>query len=327
MPTTTHMGLVLPTEDSSDDVWDSLLNTALEEVDAHDHSTGKGVTVKTAGISINADLPFGGFAATALKAMALSAVAEVSVAGYACALFRNTDDDELYWRTAGGVNVQITAGSSLNASLLGGFTGDYGAGDEEAEFSSGTGIYDFRVADTERALIDCADIRLFEKTAGVTNAVKLKSPAALAASYTMTMPTAVPGANDSLLLMATSGALSHTRTPTVTSIATTGTATVGGNLVLSGTQEKTDSYAIQDGDTLVVVDGSSKTVTLPASPATGRVLFIKNDNSGTGLTVDRNGNTIEDSAAGNPVIPADEGRTYIYSGTTWRTFPVSDPVP
>jgi hypothetical protein len=208
------MALELPTEDASDDLWDTLLNDALETIDAHDHSTGKGVTVKTAGISINADLTFGGYAATALKASAFSAVATTAVSALSCALFRNTADDELYWRTSGGVNVKITDGSSLNASLLGGFTGDYGSGAEEAEFSSGTGIYDFRVAATERGYIDCSDIRLFEKTAGVTNAVKLKSPASLAASYTLTFPDALPGST-SLLLVSSTGAITASRNPTI----------------------------------------------------------------------------------------------------------------
>src|SRR5690606_7874080 len=199
MPTT-HMGLALPTEDASSGVWDTLLNTALELVDGHDHSSGKGVTVKTAGISINADLGFGGFAATAMKAVDFTPIATSAMVGYACALFANAADDELYWRTAGGTNVKLTSGSALNSALLGGFTGDYGSGDEEAEFTSGTGIYDFLVNATTRGYIDCSDIRLFEATPGVSNAVKLKSPASLAASYTLTMPAALPGSTSLVTL-------------------------------------------------------------------------------------------------------------------------------
>lgn len=235
MPTTTNMGMVLPTEDASSDLWDTLLNAALtDKLDAHDHTTGKGLRVPTAGLNINADLSFGGFAATALKAMDLSPVAAATVSALTTALFVSSADNELYWRTSGGVNVKVTAGSSLNSSLLGGFTGDYGAGAEEAEFTSATGIYDFRVAATERGFIDCSDIRLFEKTAGITNAVKLKSPAALAASYTVTFPTAVP-ASTSLVMMSSAGVLSTSLTPTLTTVTTTGAASVGTSLAVGTT--------------------------------------------------------------------------------------------
>lgn len=216
MPTT-YMGLELPTEDGSSDLWDSLLNDALEVVDAHDHSNGKGVTVKTAGLEINADLTFGGYAATALKAAAFSAVATSAVSALSKALFVNSADSELYWRTSGGVNVKLTAGTSLNTALIGGFTGDYGAGAEEAEFTSASGIFDFRVGATERAYIDCSDIRLFQKSAGITNAVKLKSPAALAASYTLTFPDALPGST-SMLMVSSTGAITATRNPTLDDI-------------------------------------------------------------------------------------------------------------
>lgn len=223
MPTT-YMGLTLPTEDASDGLWDTILNDALELVDAHDHSSGKGVTVKTAGLEINADLPFGGFAATGVKALDLNAVAAATVASHTTALFVSSADNELYWRTSGGVNVKLTSGTSLNSALLGGFTGDYGQGDEEAEFTSGTGIFDFRVDDNTRAYIDCSDIRLFEATSGISNAVKLKSPAALASSYTLTLPAANPSGATKLLKVSTAGAAAYT-----------GSATHDGDLTQTGT--------------------------------------------------------------------------------------------
>jgi len=197
------MSLVLPTEDASDDVWDTLLNAALTLVDAHDHTDGNGVPVPTAGIEIDADLAFGGFAATGLRAIDFNAVTAIT-SGYLTSLFVNAADNELYWRTAGGVNVQVTDGSSLNSSLLGGFTGDYGSGDEEANYSAGSSIYNFLADDSPatRAYIDCSDIRLFEATGGVTNAVKLRSPASLAASYTLTMPAALPAGQRLLQLEA-----------------------------------------------------------------------------------------------------------------------------
>ena len=57
MPVTPNMNLSLPVPTSTvGPAWASQLNTAVEVVDDHDHSSGKGKKVTPAGISINADL-------------------------------------------------------------------------------------------------------------------------------------------------------------------------------------------------------------------------------------------------------------------------------
>ena len=56
------MGLDLPTPTVTlGPAWATQLNAALEVVDAHDHSTGKGTKVPTGGLNINADLDFNTF--------------------------------------------------------------------------------------------------------------------------------------------------------------------------------------------------------------------------------------------------------------------------
>jgi hypothetical protein len=271
MPTTDYMSLVLPTEDGSSDTWDQLLNAALEVVDAHDHSTGKGVTVKSAGIEINADLPLGGYALTGGKALDFTAVAAATVSSYACALFANSADNELYWRTSGGTNVQLTSGTSLNAALLGGFTGDYGAGDEEANYASGTGIYNFLQAATTRGKIDCSDIRLFQASAGISNAVTVKSPAALAASYTITMPGAAP-ASTSLVQMSSagtltaspSGAVATTGTVATGALTVTGAATVSTTLGVTGAATLSSTLGVTGAATLSSTLGVTGLITATA---------------------------------------------------------------
>jgi len=223
------MLLVIPTEGASSDVWDTLLNAACYLVDSHDHTSGNGVPVPTAGLDIDDDLPFAGNAITGLLALDLQPTTTGSVSTYTTALFVASDDDELYWRTAAGVNVQLTAGTSLNATLLGGFTGDYGSGDEEAHFATSTAIYNFLRDTTHRANVDMADLRLFEGTAGITNAVKLKSPTALAASYTLTMPAALPAGPRVLVLEADGD------------VATAGAATLDGDLTISANNDVTVS--------------------------------------------------------------------------------------
>lgn len=220
--TTAQMGLLKPDNGGSVGTWGTELRTTIDTIDAHDHTTGKGPKVPTAGINVNADLSFAGFGATNLKVVDLAAVLASSVTGYPTALFVNSADNELYWRTSGGSNVKLTSGTSLNAALLGGFTGDYGSGGSEANFSSGTSIYNFLRAANHRAFIDASDIRLFQGSSGITNAVRIKSPNALAASYDFVFPTALPG-SQSLLHVDAAGQVSASN-----SLATNASITVSG---------------------------------------------------------------------------------------------------
>lgn len=64
---TPYMGLSLPTVSSTPGPqWATLLNNAFTTVDSHDHTTGKGVPIPSAGISINSNLTFNNYAATNL---------------------------------------------------------------------------------------------------------------------------------------------------------------------------------------------------------------------------------------------------------------------
>lgn len=207
--TTPNMGLTKPAVGGDADVWGTQLNASLDLADAHDHTTGKGVRITTAALNINADLPFGGFGITGLKILRFNGVTDGT--GYNGALFKKTSDNELYWRTNAGVDVKLTNGTSLNTTLVGGFTGDYAASGAQADYQSSTKIFNFLQAANHRAKIDAADLRLFEPTSGITNAVKLKSPTSLAASYDWIFPTALPGSTV-LLQLSSAGQVSASNT-------------------------------------------------------------------------------------------------------------------
>lgn len=215
MPTTANMSMVLPTEDASADVWDLLLNAALTLNDAHDHTTGKGVRVPSAGLNINADLAFGSFSITAMRALDFTPAAASTVTSYSSALFANSDDaNNLYYRNSSGVNVKITDGSTLNVSIVGGIGGDYSSISALLDYDDASDTYRFRQETSasvrQYAKVSMADlvIREYDPAGDASvpaNTITIKSPDALAASYSITLPAAVP-ATRSVLMMAATGA-------------------------------------------------------------------------------------------------------------------------
>lgn len=227
---TPNMGITQPVDHGSADLWGQILNTALDTIDAHDHTTGKGVKVPAAGLRINADVPWSDagtpYAITGAKAVDFAAVASTAVTGYALAFFVSDGTgglaaNELYWRTSGGTNVRVTSGAALNvAAFVGGIGGDYSAVGALVDYDDASDTYRFRQEQAasvrQYGKVSHGDLRLFEYRAAPnptvpTNAVTLKSPAALAASYDVTWPTAVPGAA-AFLQMSTAGVLSATNT-------------------------------------------------------------------------------------------------------------------
>jgi hypothetical protein len=100
-------------------------------------------------------------------------------------------DDELYWVSAGGV-VKITDGSTLNTAATGGISGDFGGlnpaqlrfVDADQEFYAyddfGTGTWAYMWA------------RAFDlpKDSTSTTHIRLKAPATLASTFTLTLPDA-----------------------------------------------------------------------------------------------------------------------------------------
>lgn len=110
--TTTYMLLALPTPSTTiGPDWAQQLITALEAIDAHDHSSDKGTKVTPAGILINADLDFDNNKVTALKGADLQSQASTtSVAGQ---IYRV--GNSLYFNNSSGTPIQITSGTSVNA--------------------------------------------------------------------------------------------------------------------------------------------------------------------------------------------------------------------
>lgn len=226
MTTTPNMGLVLPTDHGSSDQWDAILDVAFATLDSHDHSTGKGTKVPAGGLNINADVSWSSAAVSHsildLLALDFKPSPAANVVGLAAALFvsdgtSGLSANELYWRTTSGSNVKLTAGTALNvAAFTGGIGGDYAATGALVVFDDSTDSYWFQQqvgsAVRQYARMRSADVDLYEfkanPAAGVpTNRVRLASPTALAASYTLTMPAALP-ASKAMAIVDSAGTVS-----------------------------------------------------------------------------------------------------------------------
>jgi len=81
---------------------------------------------------------------------------------------------------------------------------------------------------------------------------------------------------------------------------------------------KTGNYTAVTRDQLIVNSSSAVTITLPASPSAGNVVFIKNAGAGT-VTVGRNGSNINSTADDGELI-TDAAATLVYVDSTigWK---------
>jgi hypothetical protein len=93
-------------------------------------------------------------------------------------------------------------------------------------------------------------------------------------------------------------------------------ATIGG--AFNDFAIKTGAYTAVNKDQLIVNSSSAVTITLPASPSAGNVVFIKNAGTGT-VTVGRNGSNIN-STADDGSLAADAGASLVYVDSTigWK---------
>jgi hypothetical protein len=113
---TNFMNLDLPVvSETLGPAWATQLNAALETIDAHDHSSGKGTKVPTSGININANLNFGGYKPYNLLSLQLSSQsAALSGASHANSVF--VQSGNLYFTNGSGTAVQLTSGGSIVSS-------------------------------------------------------------------------------------------------------------------------------------------------------------------------------------------------------------------
>lgn len=228
--TTANLGLTLPTLNGDRGVWDSPWNDNGTLLDLHDHSTGKGVKVTPTGLNLNADLTFAGNAATNLKGVVFTAqvAAPASLAVY-------VKSNDLYFKDGAANEVRLTASGAINIATTGGIAGDYIAASASVYYDSAAKTYRFLSAaplPNVWQYLGTGGVDLYEQGSGILTRVRLISPGALAASYVVTFPAALPGST-LLTQVSSTGVMTWSNT-IANAVAMSSTLTVGSTLGVTG---------------------------------------------------------------------------------------------
>ncbi len=232
MSTTPYMSLLLPDVSTTlGPEWATELNDAFTTVDEHDHTSGKGVLVPTAGLNINADLSFNGYNSTSLRSvrLATNAAPLALVTDLGC-LYRSGVD--LWFNDGSGNQIQLTASGALNAASIGGIGGDYSTSTASVAYSDSTKTFTF-LQDTNKYALMAMGTILLGRTDNTSSAViTIKASTSLVSGWTLTLPIAPP-ASTMFVAIDSSGNLSFTNT--LTALTLTGDLTVGGTADFNGT--------------------------------------------------------------------------------------------
>jgi len=171
--------------------WETNLNASLTAIDQHNHTNGQGIQIPPAGININSALSFNNQQATNMQAILFT---EQTSLATDLALYVKTDGNAYYNDGAGNV-IQLTSGGAVNATSSG-----ISSGTASASFSAGVLIVN--EASNTPANVQMGSVLLGNNSSG-SKFLTLAPPAAMAANYTVTLPT-IPGAQ-SFMAIDTSG--------------------------------------------------------------------------------------------------------------------------
>jgi hypothetical protein len=202
MPTTPYTNMLLPIVSVTlGPIWASEVNAAFGVIDAHDHSSGKGTPVRTAGIYLDADLDFRGTnsknarsARFALQTSLLGGISDVC-----CVYFSGAD---LYANDSAGNQIQITSGGGI-AGTSGSISGL--ASPASVVYTPATKLFKFYSGSNIWASMQTGPITISEAVLngkGVTVSV----PVGLATAYGLELPAALP-ASTKFLTLASSGTI------------------------------------------------------------------------------------------------------------------------
>lgn len=194
---TTYMNLDLPVVGATiGPAWAAELNTALEAVDAHDHSSGKGKAIPSAGILINADLNFNSYGPTGMKQASFTSQGSPLAASFTNCL--SVVNNDLYYNNGVGAAIKLTSGSSFNIAPVAGIGGNYGQPSVTAleSYETGSDTYHF-YEDPSLGTPTYSDIKVSgvkfvnDSYVGTQYQAKIINSASQTENFTLTLPETV----------------------------------------------------------------------------------------------------------------------------------------
>jgi len=171
-------------------------------LDSHNHASGSGVQITPSGLNINSDLPILGNNLTQAKTLRFNAQS-APIAGSSpnldCLYVSGVD---LYYNDGSGNQVRLTNGGSV-AGTNGSIANLTSPASATFVAIGGTFVWQSNI--NTAASMDMGSIVIRDLTAGA-NGVTIAAASALSNSYSLTLPSALPGSN-SFLTISTSGVL------------------------------------------------------------------------------------------------------------------------
>lgn len=277
------------------------VNQCFSILDGHNHSIGNGSTITPAGLTISTDLPFLTNNAIDLRSVRLnSQLSALSGGSDLGCLYNNAGD--LYYNDSSGNQIAITAMGGIAgspgsiANLVAPASATYSASTKTFTWASGTS--------GKAAAMDNGAVTIRQTNTASANGVTIASPNALASSYSLTFPAALPGSTQYVSLDASgnlgsvsadaigsamtsvgANAIGVTMTSTganaigvsmtstgADAVANTRTRTTGQTVAAGGVALSTTSSGLFSGSSASFADVTNVTVTITT---TGRPVFLQ----------------------------------------------------
>ena len=311
MPITPNMDLILPdVSETPGPEWATELNTALTAIDSHDHTSGSGLQVPTAGININEALSMNTYDLTRIRSTRYeNQAAALGDAGDVGCIY--VAGGNMFFNDSSGVQIQLTAGGALNAASIGGIGGDYSTSSASVYYQSIDETFYFTSDTNTPATINMGSAIIREPSVTSPNAITIKSPTSLSASYDLTLPTALP-ASTRVLSMSAAGAVQPGVASAIVA-ADLGTSSVTTDKIaaLAVTAAKIGAYV----NPVRVPFTSSGTLTVPTGITSG---WLRGWGAGGG-----GGNSVLGTISGSGGDGAPEGYIFVSGLTPGATHAVT----
>ena len=307
---TPNMSLIVPTVGAElGPTYAVDINNSLSLIDSHDHSSGKGVAVTPAGLSITSDLTFQGNNATNLRSARLS----IQTSPLALSTDLNCLYDvngNLYFNDGSGNQIQITSNGGVNSSN-GNITGLIAPA--ALSYVSATPAFVATSSPGVPANFDGGSLTIRKVTSG-SHGITLSAPASLPADYSLTFPSALP-ASVSAVEVDNSGNITFSSSglvPTGTLLDFAGTSAPTGFLPCNGSAVSRTTYAGLFA-AIGVTWGSGDGSTTFNVPDFSRRTAVGSGGTGTGVLGNAVGNV---GGAETHSLSSSELASHNHSGTT-----------